>query len=893
MWLRLLTLPPWRRAPARLLRSPSLFGSVALAAIVLGIAGGSRPLFASSAASAALHSDIAGGCPYEVGMRVQRQGAMASPAPPSSELRPTVDIAHGTRVLDTATSGLPGLAPVVVTTFGGTARIAKAGSSSDSTSIQLIARTNAGRYIDVLHSVPASGISIPDVTATRLGLHAGDRVTIESNAVPTPVTVHAVFRDLGGAHRDAYWCSLQQPLDGYGVSVPPPTVLLDEADLQRLLTHSGTPAAETWWEYAPDPAHWSIANAHHTIPRLEALGAATSNLSLPEGRVFGLGTTSVDHQSTIAHSDQASRTGSATVGPVALGGAGVALLILLVAARTWLDRRRKEVTVLALRGAGPAAIALKGVLEMGPPMLVGGAIGIGAGDLIVRTIGPSSIIDPHAVVSATALVGAALAVALASVALVVWFGVRRVGIESGSASARARLLLWEPAVLALAGAAFYELTSRSAANGSPGAGAHVDTLVLLFPVLLLAGCAGLLTRALLRGSLLRLGSGRRSTALWLGTRRVAAGRLRAIPLVTGASVAVGIVVFSGTLASSLRATIDAKSTLGVGTAQAFTLTSAHPLSASSPFRTDATAVTRTRENNNASPGHARADVLGVDPSTFGRGAYWDSTFASRSLASLLRLLPPPAIGSTMPVIAVGDGLPDRFVLSLDTERNHRSGTTMLPVRVVARARAFPGFEFESDRPLVVIDHAALDRVGVVDTSELWVNRTDLSIRSQLIDAGFPVTSVLRASALTPGDLAPQLWALRYLQIIGLVAGLVTVGGLGLYFAAIAERRRLGIAIAQKLGISRRAAVGATATEIGTMIATAFVLGTVLSVVAVRLVFHHVDPAPQIPPAALFRLDPGSIVVCLLGGAFVTLILTAIVEWSARQLRLPELLRRAD
>src|SRR5262249_4011478 len=155
----------------------------------------------------------------------------------------------------------------------------------------------------------------------------------------------------------------------------------------------------------------------------------------------------VDSQETLAHSDQASRTGSATVGPVALGGAGVALLILLIAARTWLDRRRKEVTVLAFRGAGPVALAIKGVLEMGPPMLGGGVVGIGAGDLIVRTVGPSSSIDPHALTTATELVGAALAVALAAVAVVVWLGVRRVGIESHATSARARLLFWEPAVL--------------------------------------------------------------------------------------------------------------------------------------------------------------------------------------------------------------------------------------------------------------------------------------------------------------------------------------------------------------------------------------------------------------------------------------------------------------
>ena len=488
----MLTLSPWRRAPARLLRTPSLFLSVAVAALVFGIAGSSRPLFASSAGDAALRSDVVQGCPSDVGLRVQRQGSTATPAPrsPGGVLRPVVDIPAAKTMLDSDVAGLHGLAPAVITVFGGTMTIGRAGSSTTST-VQVLSRTGFDRHIDVLHTVPAPGIWIPDTTARTLGLAAGDRVALSANFAPTTLTVHGVFRDLVGADRDASWCSLQQALDGYGVSVPSPTAFLDRPTLLRVLADGHTAAAETWWEYAPDPAHWTIGNATRTIPALRRIAAATSNFALPEGRVFGVGTSSVDSQSTLAHSSQASKTGSATVGPVALGAAGVALLVLLVAAHTWLDRRRKEAVVLALRGAGPVALAVKGVLELAPPMILGGALGVGAGDLLVRAVGPSSTIAPHAVVTAIELVGTAVAVALGAIVVVIWLGVRKIGVATESVSARARLALWEPAVLAFAAAAYYELSTQSGSTGSPSAGAHVDTLVLLFPVLLIAGCAGL------------------------------------------------------------------------------------------------------------------------------------------------------------------------------------------------------------------------------------------------------------------------------------------------------------------------------------------------------------------------------------------------------------------
>ena len=55
---------------------------------------------------------------------------------------------------------------------------------------------------------------------------------------------------------------------------------------------------------------------------------------------------------------------------------------------------------------------------------------------------------------------------------------------------------WEAVVLVVAAAAFYEITTRSSATVRGGGTPHVDRLLLLFPLLFIAGLAGLAVRVL-------------------------------------------------------------------------------------------------------------------------------------------------------------------------------------------------------------------------------------------------------------------------------------------------------------------------------------------------------------------------------------------------------------
>ena len=167
--------------------------------------------------------------------------------------------------------------------------------------------------------------------------------------------------------------------------------------------------------------------------------------------------------------------------------------MLVIAGRTWLEHRRQELVVLAMRGAGSTALGIKAALEFSLPVTMGAAAGLATAYVLVRGMGPSPLIEVTAMSSAVILVVAAMVIALIAVGFIVALRVRRVGVDADGAGSR-RLVLWEPAALILAAAALYELRTR----GSSVVGrTRVDSLVLLFPVLFMAGTAGLLSRGVL------------------------------------------------------------------------------------------------------------------------------------------------------------------------------------------------------------------------------------------------------------------------------------------------------------------------------------------------------------------------------------------------------------
>ena len=879
---RLLQWAPWRRAPLLAFRSPALFAGLGVAGIVLGLAAGSRPVFVSSATSGALHQDLVAGCPYDVGLRVVRQAALpgVTPPPPGG-----IDLAASTTALATSLRGTPHLGSAVTTLFGGRADVVTthAGLPQE---ITLIARSGAApAHIHVLSRVATAGIWLPDTTANQVHAGAGDHLALRIGATTVAVTVQGVFRDLL-VERDQFWCSLQPQIEVFGNNATPPVAVMDQAALVAVLRQAAATSTTAWVEYPPTSAAWTISAARTAQSRLGAAAAAAQDPNSALGQVLGDGPVHLDLPASIAHAERTSAAVASAVGPVGLASVAVAILVIIAATGTWLERRRVELRMLAVRGAAPWALAAKAVLELSVPTVAGAATGLAVAITTVRAFGPSPATESSAVVVACVSALIATAVGLGVGAVVVATRVRHLDVRAGVLGEKERLPLWELIVAALAAAAYYELRTRGSAVVASATAPRVDGLVLLFPVLMLACSAGLIARLLLSRRLLDAAARHLPTSLWLAARRLAAGRWRAAPMVTAAAVSIGIVMFGASLAASLRATVGAKATLAPGAAQVFNLRTAVGVPAGDPAAGHATLVTVTGEDI-TTEGHVAAAVIGVDPATFARAAFWESSFASQSLPALLRRLAAGPVGGRVPVITVGRAVPDELTIALSGDK----GSVSLPAQVVARVTAFPGQQ--TGRSLLVVDRSVLAGVGVRSAPQIWVNSTDAGLSGRLALAGLPINATSRAAAAVAGSsLQPQLWALDYLQLIGLAAGAVTVCGIGLYFAANSRRRRLGTAVALRLGITARSARRATLAEVTALLASGVVAGVTLAWVAVVLIFSQLDPLPNSPPAPLFRFDAAAAVACVAGAALAAIALSAVVERSSRARSLPELLRDA-
>jgi putative ABC transport system permease protein len=875
---RVLASPPWRRAPAQVWRSPSLAVGVLVAAFVLGLAGASGPMFSASAGEASLASDLETGCSFEIGLRVERRA-------PASIARDRSQLDQRRAALDEAVDPIAGMGPAVQTVFGGFATLAVPGGDAR---VQVVDRPGFDDHVEVLDGGDGAGLWLTDTTAEPLGVAVGDEVAVDfDDGGTTTLPVVAVYRDLR-VQRDQWWCSMRYVFEerATGGSPPPPVALVQGIDVAATLEQLLVPSFEVWWEYPPDPDRWDLGTAEAALPRLRRIVDLTNDRVSTLAEQLGGGISTADRPVSVPKASSAVRTVDSVAAPVAWATIAVAVAMLLTAARSWMGRRAREVTALTLRGAGPVTLGLMAVGELGPALALGVLAGVGSAVLVVQSVGPHPGIDPAALREGVAIVATSTVLAVGIVVAVVAAGVRRVGVGAGGAAPRRRLVPWEPVVLAVAGAALYEVQTRPEATD----GARLDGLLLVFPLLLLAGGGGVAARLLLSDRLLGGIAARSGGPVWLAARRMAAARARAALILTGATVSIGILVFAGATSASVRDTAEAKATLGEGAAQIARLSANEPVPDAPPLP-GSTVVNRTTEPSVIRAGHDRADVLGVDPATFADAAYWDPSFADRSLGSLLEAVEVAASDrpDAVPVIAVGDGLPGSFAVTLDGEDD----VVVREVVVVARARFFPGFESQAERPLVVLDRSVLADLGVVGFPEVWTDDESADVPARLADAGLSVIFSHRAADDLSGMLLqPQAWAIDYLEVIGVAAALVTVAGLGLHFAADAERRRLGAALAGRLGLPRRHVVGATVVEVATVLGGGLVFGVAFAWLALRLVFERLDPLPRTPPDPLLRYDLALVGVALLGAVLVTVAVTAVVERRSARASLPELLRAA-
>lgn len=868
--LATLTSAPWRRAPFLLWRRPGLVAAVAGATAVVAASLASVPLFTSSVGSASVQLQIEERCPRDIGATrafSATPGAVRSPSPdPFAPVADRLGPSNWWARLDEV--------PLRTDAVG-----------AEPLEVNLLVRGGALDHVEVLESRAGSGVWLSDRAAERTGLHAGDFASIGA----TRVAIAGVYRDLSGPSVDRFWCSNAELLllEGADLIPPPPLVLVDRNTLAAVMRDLERPTAAGAWQAGLLPG-LTLDEADELLGLLSCRDGARVVQWCASGvrpQVPGSATGPFRDRAVEARDEaefanrflrsslpfaiERTRAIQTSVGGGIWAIAALATLaglgLVAASAALWLERRRREVALLAVRGVSPAAVGVKAVLELVAPLVVGAAAGVGAAYATVAGLGPSPEIEPAAVAGAVAAGSLAMATAVVVIALVV---ARRAGLGRSPAHVARRWLALVPWELALGWATVVSYRRLGEWGVPTGRGAdvsRVDLWGLLFPVLFLITSVAVVARVLA----LAIGPIRRASrswpvALYLGIRRVARYRVAALGLVAGSSLAAGVLGYAATMNRSLDTTLLAKGRTFVGSDLAIRLSTAQQLPAD--LREQSTEVRYFRHAWVQLDRRVDLTVMAIDPATFERAAFWDDTFGTRDLDEVLDELGSAAEDGTVPAVVMGGDLGDRFDLAVVGRR-----TRHLPVTVVGGVDTFPGMR--PHEPTVYVAAAALDRIDADGyLTEAWVRGDPDELRAVLDRSGTGFQEVRALSGIADQAAFRTVgWTFGYLQSIGLSAGLLVIGGLAVYLDARSRHRLLGYSLMRRMGLPRDRHRRALGVELAASVLVGALAGLAIAGAGAGLAYAHIDPVPRYAPDPLLRIAG----TAALGLSVATAVLTVV------------------
>ena len=419
-------LPPWTRAPFLPFRQPAVILAVLGAAAILACASASAALFLSSASSESLRRILVQQCADAGFPTVRATGVVGDPSTGAPATRSQVEPKQvpDARVRTAMTGvGLP--QPTRVMVQDGTAGFLHGDRAMTA---RLFYRDGfAANVTPVGGTRPGPGVWLQAGMATRLDASVGDRITIPWFQDPPPpgapaggtVQVVGIYRNLDQDVVRPYWCSygplFLNPSYGNDATPPPLVMATDPAIFDRLRDAYGGSSTDMWVS-AADTTDITLSQGRAIAGQQSGAYAAAG---LPEPTDFAVRNAGTGQMPAFTERVSLIRDGlRGPVLPIALGGSLLALLLVGAAGSYWADRRYREVRLLSSRGVGPAALALKAVLELLLPAAVGTALGWLLARWLVALLGPSPRVDPSAPRQAglTALI--ALVAGMALLALV-------------------------------------------------------------------------------------------------------------------------------------------------------------------------------------------------------------------------------------------------------------------------------------------------------------------------------------------------------------------------------------------------------------------------------------------------------------------------------------------
>jgi putative ABC transport system permease protein len=894
--------PLWAKSPLLLLRFPGLLLSVLSGALLLALAGASSPLFTSSAARAALASDLEETTVFGAGATIGQAGPFEG-RPGFGPNTQAIGYRKQDQILRQSLGNVPHLDDRILTLLGATLWVENTDRESEPGEARLLSRTDILANVERVRGRRGNGVWIADTIAERLGLEPGDtiRVRLPNRPRRVEVAVDGIYQALWKSRETTpYWRSLYGQIYPRMVDFPPPPTFLvaSEALFKRLTRGLGQNHAQYRWEFPVDGDGLTMPQAEALEQRLERFQNEISNPDSKLGhalfpqRMYRRIAYDSAMSTVVASAKQTVSGIQAPVELLSTAGSLVAIAVIAAAGAFAMARRRVEATLLYARGMSPFRIGLKTALESLLPVVVGTALGLAVAVALVRLLGPGGAADGEALRESATAVSLRLPAAVFLLGLVASVVFLRRSERATARFGRLSRVPWEIVPLVLAAIAFQRLSSHGAfvREGDEGV-SQPSVWLLLFPIFFIAGFAGLAAR-LLQWPLnaLRARADSLSSAPYLAVHRLAGARRFAILLVTACALALGTFVYAQTVVSSLEKTVAAKSLLFVGSDVHGVINYTQEAPRGFPYPVTKT----TKVPLGGDLGGLQVDFLAIDTGSFAGAAYWDRSWASRSVDELMRELRSTS-GQRLSVLIAGQGAPASAELEL-------RGAS-IPIRVVETTSAAPGMAF--GRPLVLADAALLerfaDRAGVSNPlaangndTELWAKGPTAAVASAFATSDtHPFPIVTAEEVRDKPSITAVTRTFGFLKSLGFGAGLLAVVGLVLYLQARQRSRIVSYALSRRMGLANGRHRLSLALELGTMLLAALAIGAVLAIAAAQLVLGDVDPLENIPPAPLFSAPVALIFAA--GAALVGIALLGglLANRSAERANFAEMMRLAD
>ncbi len=872
-----------------LVRYPGLLAGCALGCVLLTMTLAAFPLFISASASELVAGDV---------------GRISGRAGAGIEFRSTDVRLQGTGRrgaypaygdIDALFRGEMGAAPMLDDVYRGAIGrpLDVWGTARHPVPGALFSAQGAMDHITLLEGSRGDGVLLPDVWARALRADAGDEVRLELGGRTVMVRVAGIYRDLSGAPRSDYWQPWNDEI--YGVSClkfdcPPPPPALVLTSLPRMASLSkalGVDLATFTWEAPLRDRNVTLSEARSLATLFERFRSRISR----GGALFAqfqcchYGIRDAELYSAMPGIAASVNVRVSQIESPALllraAGVLVALAVLVTAGIFLMAARPVEARLLNALGTQPTRIAVGLATEALVPTAVACAAGLLASVAAVRLAGPDGRIEPSAISDAVRA-----AVAAAPIAVVVLVAAAIVAFFRQSEHHRARLriitaLPWEVVPAAASLFALRRLRSAGAFVEDANGIQRPSVWLLGFSILFVAGFGVLGARCcVVAYRWWRSRSANASPETYLAARRVTAFPGPTFALVAVVTLCLGISIESLVLVASMRATIDAKTGIFVGSDVSGLIDQITPDPPGFPM--PITRVSRVRSAGTIAGTTIQFDLLAIDPSTFERVAYWRSSFSSSSLADLMKGLSGSSDRTAMPAVVVGN---------LEFGAVTIEGET-IPVDVVGRADAFPAMS--SDVPLIVVDRGWMDRNTAARrllldarASERWWVRGDADeARAALHGLRYPPYLIITADrAKDIPSLAAMIETFLVLDVLGAAAALLAIAGTMMYLQARQRAHLVSYALSLRMGMTARTNEGSLRRELATMLGAAFVLGAVLATICGVIVAPLIDPLPTVSPPPLLAVPW---VPFALAGALVAVSVAAGARLTARRVRSVEL-----